>query len=90
VCPPCLDGPDLSHRHNGFGRPPWAGLEAPLSFPDGWGRIGPPPCGDSGEGGGGGGRAWNMQLCDSMYQPLSSALSSSRCAFAGWADLVLS
>jgi len=33
VCPPCLDGPDGAHRHNGLGRPLWAGLEAPPSSP---------------------------------------------------------
>jgi hypothetical protein len=31
--PTGLDGPDPAHRHNGLGRPPWAGLEAPLYFP---------------------------------------------------------
>jgi hypothetical protein len=32
VCPPGLDGPELPPRHNGLGRPPWDGLEAPCPF----------------------------------------------------------
>jgi hypothetical protein len=59
VWPPCLDDPDTCHRHNGRGRPPWAGLEAPLSFPPTM-RVSEPE--SSGDGRSGVGR-WSHQRC---------------------------
>jgi hypothetical protein len=87
VWPPCLDGPDTFADTMDEAGPP-----GPV-----WKRLCLPPDRVDQQGGVFRGRALRsgevvrtpVQVCDSMYEPLSSEARLSLRAFCGWADLVL-